>query len=195
MVPIPDEPPCTSSVSPTASLPRSNTLCQTVKNVSGIAAASTIDRLAGAGSAWLAESQAIFGVAAADYERHHFVVLVPARHTRANVGDLAGDFQAGNFGRAFRRRIVTLPLHHVRSVHARGGDSHQNFAFTRQRHRPFPPHKHVGSARLADRNKSHRFGQTTVLHKRSLQIGDRINLSAADVTTGIEAAKNHFMQE
>src|SRR6516164_11755687 len=25
--------------------------------------------------------------------------------------------------------------------------------------------------------------------------GDRINLSAADVTTGIEAAKNHFMQE
>jgi hypothetical protein len=30
---------------------------------------------------------------------------------------------------------------------------------------------------------------------RSLQIGDRINLSAADVTTGIEAAKNHLMQE
>ena len=36
---------------------------------------------------------------------------------------------------------------------------------------------------------------TTVLHKRSPQIGDRINLSAADVTTGIEAAKNHLMQE
>jgi hypothetical protein len=114
------------------------------------------------------ESQAIFSVTAADYERHHFVALVPARHTRTNVGDLAGDFQAGNFGRAFRWRIVTLPLHHVRSVHARSGDPHQDFAFARQRHRLFLRHEHVGSARLADRNRSHRFGQTTVLHKRPL---------------------------
>jgi DNA topoisomerase IB len=90
---------------------------------------------------------------------------------------------------------VTLALHHVRPVHARGGDSHQDFAFARRRHRLFLRHKHVGSARLADCNRSHGFGQTTVLHKRPLSIGDRINLSAADVTTGIEAAKNHLMQE
>ena len=35
VVPIPEVPPCTSNVSPLFSAPRSNTLCQTVKNVSG----------------------------------------------------------------------------------------------------------------------------------------------------------------
>jgi hypothetical protein len=75
------------------------------------------------------ESQAILGVAAADHERHHFVALGPARHAGADLGDFAGDFQAGNFGRPLRRRIVTLPLHNVWPVHARGGNSHQDFAF------------------------------------------------------------------
>ena len=42
VVPMPDEPPWQSIVSPAFSAPRSNTLCQTVKNVSGIAPASTI---------------------------------------------------------------------------------------------------------------------------------------------------------
>ena len=37
VVPMPDEPPCSSMVSPAFSAPRSNTLCQTVKKVSGIA--------------------------------------------------------------------------------------------------------------------------------------------------------------
>ncbi len=40
MVPMPDEPPWTSSVSPGFSAPRSNTLCQTVISVSGNAPAS-----------------------------------------------------------------------------------------------------------------------------------------------------------
>ena len=43
VVPMPDEPPCSSMVSPAFSAPRSNTLCQTVKKVSGIAPASTIE--------------------------------------------------------------------------------------------------------------------------------------------------------
>ena len=141
------------------------------------------------------KSQAIFGVTPADHERHQFVALVPARHARADLCDLASDFQSGNFGRTFRRRIVTLALHHVRPVHARGGDSHQDFAFARRGYRLLLRHKHVGSARLADRNRGHRFGQTTVWHKRALSIGDRINLPAADVTTAIEAVKNHLMQE
>jgi hypothetical protein len=138
------------------------------------------------------KSQAIFGVTAADHERRHFVALVPARHAGADLYDFAGDFQAGNFGRAFRWRIVTLPLHHIRPVHTRGGKSHQDFAIARRRHRLLSRHKHVGSARLADRNRGHRFWQTTVRHKHSLSIGERINLFAADVTTGIEAAKNHL---
>src|SRR5213594_2817052 len=52
-VPIPDEPPCTSSVSPDLRPPRSKVLYQTVKNVSGTAAASVIGRLAGTGRQWL----------------------------------------------------------------------------------------------------------------------------------------------
>ena len=42
VVPMPLEPPWTSSVSPGFSAPRSNTLVQTVKKVSGTAAASTM---------------------------------------------------------------------------------------------------------------------------------------------------------
>ena len=41
VVPMPEEPPWISTVSPAFKPPRSNTLCQTVKKVSGMAAAST----------------------------------------------------------------------------------------------------------------------------------------------------------
>jgi hypothetical protein len=47
---MPEAPPCTSSVSPGASRPRSKTFDQTVKKVSGSEAASTIDRPRGTGS-------------------------------------------------------------------------------------------------------------------------------------------------
>ena len=53
VVPMPDEPPWTSSVSPAFNRPRSKVLCQTVKKVSGIAAAATSVRPGGTGSAWL----------------------------------------------------------------------------------------------------------------------------------------------
>ena len=43
VVPIPDVPPWTSSVSPFCKPPRSNTLCQTVKKVSGSAINHNID--------------------------------------------------------------------------------------------------------------------------------------------------------
>ena len=49
VVPMPEEPPCTSRLSPGCNWPRSNTLLQTVKKVSGRAAASTIERPAGTG--------------------------------------------------------------------------------------------------------------------------------------------------
>jgi hypothetical protein len=52
-VPMPDEPPCTSSVSPARRRPRSKALCQTVRKVSGMAAASTKVSPRGTGSAWL----------------------------------------------------------------------------------------------------------------------------------------------
>ncbi len=48
-VPIPLEPPWMSMASPGRSLPRSNTLCHTVKKVSGSAAASTMLKPLGTG--------------------------------------------------------------------------------------------------------------------------------------------------
>ena len=38
------------------------------------------------------ECQAVFGVAAADYQRHHFVSLSPARDAGADRHDFASDF-------------------------------------------------------------------------------------------------------
>ena len=50
ITPIPDVPPCTSSVSPSARRPRSTTLAQTVKAVSGSEAACAMEKPAGTGS-------------------------------------------------------------------------------------------------------------------------------------------------
>ena len=52
MVPMPEEPPWISSVSPGFSAPRSNTLCQTVISVSGMAPASAIVSDGGTVIAW-----------------------------------------------------------------------------------------------------------------------------------------------
>jgi hypothetical protein len=52
VVPIPLDPPCTSSHSPPASRPRSKTFVHTVKNVSGMAAASTKLTPCGTGRHW-----------------------------------------------------------------------------------------------------------------------------------------------
>ena len=49
VVPMPEVPPCTSSVSPAFSAPWPNTLAHTVKKVSGRAAASIADRAPGTG--------------------------------------------------------------------------------------------------------------------------------------------------
>ena len=52
VVPMPEEPPCTRKLSPARRRPRPKTLVQTVKKVSGSAAAAVMPRPAGTGSAW-----------------------------------------------------------------------------------------------------------------------------------------------
>ena len=103
-------------------------LCQTVKKVSGMAAASTIERPAGTGSAVALVRRAIFGIAAADHQRHDLVAELPAPDARAERDHFAGDLEPGNVGRALGRRIVALALHHVRPVDAGGRDLHQHLA-------------------------------------------------------------------
>ena len=47
----------------------------------------------------------IFGVTAADHERHHLVAELPPLHARAQRDHFARDLEPGNVGRAGRRRI------------------------------------------------------------------------------------------
>jgi len=48
---MPEVPPCTRTQSPLLTVARMNMFCQQVKNVSGMAAASTIDSAGGTGNA------------------------------------------------------------------------------------------------------------------------------------------------
>jgi len=57
IVPIPEVPPWTSSVSPSRAIPRWKTLCHTVNSVSGSAAASAMVSTSGTGSVWPAGTQ------------------------------------------------------------------------------------------------------------------------------------------
>ena len=131
---MPDEPPCTSSVSPLFRPPRSNTLCQTVKKVSGSAAASVKVKPAGSGSALLSCTAAVFGIAAARRQRADPVADAPALHARADGRHLAGDLEAGQVGGAGRRRIGALALQHVGPVDAGGAHPDQDLALARPRH-------------------------------------------------------------
>ena len=127
VVPMPDVPPWTSSVSPAVSRPRSKRFGQTVKKVSGIAAASTIERPSGTGRALVSCTDAVFGIAAAGEERGHRVADAKARRAGAERRHLAGDLQPGNVGRsAGRRRVTAEPLQHVRPVDAGGPHADQD---------------------------------------------------------------------
>ena len=136
-----------------------NMFCQQVKNVSGMAAASTIESAGGTGSACGLVGQAILRVAAADHERADLVAELPALHVRAERRHLAGDLEAGNVGRALGRRIGALALAHVRTVDAGGRDLHQDFAGARRRHRALLRHQHLRPAGGADGDRSHAGGQ------------------------------------
>ena len=144
-------PPCTSSVSPACSRPRSNTLVHTVKNVSGMAAAST-ERAAGRHRQALHGGHgAVLGVAAAGDERADRVALAPAPG-RAGAGrpdrdDVTGDLETGQVGGARRRRIRPAPLQHVGPVDAGGRHLHQHLARAGHRPRALDQAQHRRAAR------------------------------------------------
>ena len=67
----------------------------------------------------------------------------------------AGDLETRDIGRAGRRRIKALALHHIRPIDPRGRDLDQHFAFARARQRTPLGHEHIRSAGRADRDRSH----------------------------------------
>jgi len=114
-------------VSPDFSLPRSNTLAHTVKNVSGIAAAATSSRpFAPEGTA--VPGEAVFRVPAARDERAHTLADEGSRSLYPDGDHLARDLQARDVGGAGRRRVSPLSLQQVRIVDPRGGHANQHVA-------------------------------------------------------------------
>ena len=77
--------------------------------------------------------EAIFGITAADNERHHHVAVLPARHALAARDNFAGDLKAGDVGRALRWRVEAHALHDVRPIDAGGGDLDEDLAGLRLR--------------------------------------------------------------
>ena len=99
--------------------------------------------------------EAVFGVTAADDERHDLVAILPAGGPGPARDDFAGDFEPGNIGGARGRRIKAHPLHDVGPVDAGGGDLDQNLAGARRRRRALLRDQNVRSARRADRDDRH----------------------------------------
>src|SRR5258708_11752833 len=102
---------------------------------------------------------AVFGIAAAHYQRHDVVTEIPARHARTERNHFACDLETWDIGRVGGRRIKALALHHVRPIDARGRDLHQHLAFAGARERALLGDEHVRSTGRADRDRGHLGGQ------------------------------------
>jgi hypothetical protein len=77
--------------------------------------------------------EAIFGITAADNERHHHVAALPSRYARTARDNFASDLKAGDVGCALRRRVEAHALHDIRPIDARGSDLDENLAGVRLR--------------------------------------------------------------
>ena len=119
---------------PDCSAPRSNTLVHTVKNVSGIAAASTSVQPGRQRQALRRRRDAAGGVAAAATSAHTGSPAPPAPSTPAADGrDVPRHLEPGNVAGAGRRRIGALPLQHVRPIDPGGHDVDEHLAGRRHR--------------------------------------------------------------
>ena len=157
MVPMPLVPPWTRAVSPSVAKARSNKLVHTVNNVSGIAAASTIDKRRRHGQALADRRGGIFGIAAAGEQGADRLADELGRNPLAGRGDRSGHFQPRNGGRAGRHRVEAAPLQHVGAVDPGGGDPDEQLARARARHRPADRNQHFGSARPLRIDRGHLF--------------------------------------
>ena len=167
MVPMPDEPPWISSVSPGFSAPRSNTLCQTVISVSGIAPASCDRQRRRHRHRLGVLRDAILRVAAAGDQRHHLVAELVLGRACAERDHFAGDFEAGQVAGAGRRRIGAGALRDVGTVDAGGHHLDQDFAGAGHGNAAGFRQQHFGAAGLADADDGHLRGQ--LFHDLSLR--------------------------
>ena len=114
---------------------------------------------------------AIFGVAAAGDQRRDRIADPPAARAAAgrdDLGrrddftdrdDLAGEFEAGNVGDAFGRRIQAPALQHVGAVDPRRRHPHQQLVRARRGHRPRAGDQRLQPAGGGDFDRRHRLRQ------------------------------------
>ncbi len=156
-VPMPDEPPWTSSVSPAL---RS----AAVEDVGPDREERLGDRsrFGQREAGWHREGGAIvdgaiLGIAAAGYQRRH-VIADGKRGDGLTAGDdFAGDLQAENIGDAGRRRIAAAALRDVRPIDAGRCHLDQDLVGSWHRRRALHHLQHLGTAWLAGDDGGHRF--------------------------------------
>ena len=101
---------------------------------------------------------AILGIAPAGHQRAHGIADLPAGNALAKRNDLAGDLEAGDVGRARRRRVAALALQDIRPIDAGRGDLDQHLAGRRPRRRALAGCQHLRSAGLLDLDGGHGTG-------------------------------------
>src|SRR6185295_14040875 len=127
---------------------------------------------------------AVLRVAAAGDQRADRIADGELADVGAGFLDGAGDLEAGNVGRAGRRRIAAAPLEDVGPVDAGGRDLDEHL--TRGRHRPgaLDRHEHVRLAGAGNLNRDHGSSPNAA----RLVAGSRTT-AASDTPTAVLSAK------
>ena len=178
VVPMPLAPPWTSIVSPAWSRPRSNTFVHTVKNVSGMAAASLMLSPRGHGKTLHGRRGAVFRVPAARDERAHCVSSLPVGHTRPHGRDGPCHLEPRRVRSTGRWGVSALSLHEIGTVHTRGRHADQHVARADPGHRMRSRLQHVWTARRGDRDCRHRGGHGSGHWYRLPIVGIRYSANA-----------------
>jgi hypothetical protein len=102
---------------------------------------------------------AIGGIAAAGDQRADRIANLGVMHAEPDRRHRAGDLEAGNVGRAGRRRILAHALHDIGPVDPGGGHFDQHLAGAGQRHRSAPGLQHIRPAGLGDFDRGYGGGK------------------------------------
>ena len=155
IVPMPLEPPWTSSTSPGRRPAAMKTLAHTVQVTSGSAAASTSPMPRRAPAELADRDGDLLGVPTAGHQRAHLVADGPGLDARTDRRDPAGALHPRVRRGAGRRVVVTLALQGVGPVHPGRDDVHDDLAGTGLGVGDLCQDEDLGAAGFGDRDGAH----------------------------------------